>query len=458
MPRPRPVQAMARFAVAVAATALLLGGGAFAQPAPASPAPASAPAPVFVHAGVLIDGSGGAPRRDMAVVLLGDRIGDVGPWAGVARPPGAQVIDLSDRTVLPGFIDSHVHLSMTLGPGWEMAPVKVGPADAAILATVNAVKTLQAGFTTVRNLGDRFGETVALRNAIEAGLVPGPRVLTARAMLSMTGGHGDWTNAFQPGVDLGGPGVGTDGICDSPDACREAVRVQVKYGADVIKISATGGVLSPGDEIGARQFSDAELAAIVGEAHALRRKVAAHAHGADGVKAAVRAGADSIEHGSILDDEAIRLMKERGTWLVPTLLAGETVEARAKSGALPSWAVDKALAVRPLMRDSFRRAAKAGVRIAFGTDSGVSAHGLNAREFELMVQGGMTAMDAIVAATRNAATLLGVEDDRGVVQRGKRADLVAVTGDPLADIGVLARPVMVIKDGRPVGPAPGSAP
>jgi imidazolonepropionase-like amidohydrolase len=209
-------------------------------------------------------------------------------------------------------------------------------------------------------------------------------------------------------------------------------------------------VLSKGDDIGARQFSDAELQAIVTEAHALGRKVAAHAHGTDGIKAAVRAGVDSIEHGSFLDDEAIRLMKEHGTWLVPTLLAGETVLARAKSGALPAWAVDKALAVPARMQESFAHAVKGGVRIAFGTDSGVSAHGDNAREFALMVRGGLPPAAAIRAATRDAATLLGVAADRGTLEAGRRADFIAVEGDPLADITRLARPVAVYQDGRAV--------
>lgn len=443
---------------AAGAFALLALAAGWRAPAVVAAEARPEPAAVYLRAGVLIDGTGTAPRRDIGLVLKGDRIAEVAPWSRLTPPAGARVIDLSGRTVLPGFIDSHVHLSMSLGPGWEMAPVKAGAADSAILATVNALKTLRAGFTTVRNLGDRAGETVALRNAIDGGLVEGPHVLTARAMLSMTGGHGDWTNAFQPGVIIRGPGDEASGVCDSPDGCRTMVRLQVKYGADVIKVSATGGVLSAGDSIGARQFSTPELEAIVTESHALGRKVAAHAHGTSGIEAAARAGADSIEHGSILDDEAVRLMKEHGTWLVPTLLAGETVEARGKSGSLPAWAVDKALAVRPLMEGSFRRAVKAGVKVAFGTDSGVSEHGRNAREFELMVGAGMAPMDAIVAATLNAATLLGVAADRGTIEAGKRADLVAVAGDPLADIGVLARPVAVFKDGRPIEPVTGATP
>jgi imidazolonepropionase-like amidohydrolase len=440
------------------AFALLALAAGWTAPAVVAAEARPEPAAIYLHAGMLIDGTGAAPRRDIGLVLRGDRIAEVAPWSRLNPPSGARVIDLTGRTVLPGLIDAHVHLSMSLGPGWEMAPVKSGAADAAILATVNASRTLRAGFTTVRNLGDRAGETVALRNAIDGGIVEGPHVLTARAMLSMTGGHGDWTNAFQPGVVIQGPGDEATGVCDSPDACRAMVRLQVKYGADVIKISATGGVLSAGDAIGARQFSTPELEAIVAEAHALGRKVAAHAHGTDGIEAAVRAGVDSIEHGSILDDEAVRLMKEHGTWLVPTLLAGETVEIRGKSGGLPAWAVDKALAVRPLMEGSFRRAVKAGVKVAFGTDSGVSEHGRNAREFELMVGAGMPPMDAIVAATLNAATLLGVAGDRGTIEAGKRADLVVVAGDPLADIGVLARPVAVFKDGRPVEPLGAASP
>jgi len=403
-----------------------------------------------VHAGTLIDGTDAAPRRDMALALRGDRILSVGPWSAAKPPAGATVVDLSKSTVLPGLIDAHVHLSMTIGPGWETEPVRSDMAEVAIEATVNAARTLRAGFTTVRNVGDFSGETVALRQAIDAGRIEGPHVLTARSMLTMTGGHGDWTNAFSAGVRLVPPGPDLSGVCDSPDACRLAVRVQVKYGADVIKISATGGVLSKGDDIGARQFSDAELEAIVSEAHALGRKVAAHAHGTDGIKAAVRAGVDSIEHGSILDDEAVRLMKEHGTWLVPTLLAGETVEARAKAGGVPAWAAAKALAVRPLMTGSFARAVKAGVKIAFGTDSGVSAHGDNAREFVLMVGGGMTPAAAIRAATRDAATLLGVGADRGTLEPGRRADFIAVAGDPLTDVTLLSRPEAVWQDGRAV--------
>jgi imidazolonepropionase-like amidohydrolase len=435
--------------------ALLLAGMAGAPLLFAAASPA--PEPFYVRAGVLIDGTGAAPRHDVGIVIRGERIESVEPWSKVQPPKGARVVDLSGLTVLPGLIDCHVHLSMEVGKGWELEAIKGTTADAAILATVSAQRTLRAGFTTVRNLADRGGESVALRNAIDRGLVPGPRVITAREMLSITGGHGDWTNGFRPGLTLEGQDTGGTGVCDSPDACRAAVRYQIKYGADLIKISATGGVLSPGDEIGARQFSDAELQAIVAEAHALGKKVAAHAHGTAGIKAAVLAGVDSIEHGSILDDEAIRLMKEHGTYLVPTLLAGETVDERARAGALPDFAVAKAMKVRPLMQDSFRKAVAAGVRVAFGTDTGVSPHGQNAREFPLMVRSGMAPMDAILAATKNAADLLGRSADIGSIEAGKLADLVAVAGDPLKDIGVLGAPAAVYKSGAAVELAPAAS-
>ncbi len=320
------------------------------------------------------------------------------------------------------------------------------------------LRTLRAGFTTVRDVGDLGGASVPLRNAIASGLVPGPRMLTAREMLSITGGHGDGGNHFRPDLRWAGTTPLERGICDSPDACREAVRYQVKYGADLIKICATGGVLSSGDAIGARQFSDDELRAIVSEAHALGRKVAAHAHGTDGIKAAVLAGVDSIEHGSILDGEAIRLMKEHGTYLVPTLMAGETVYNRAREGQIPAFAQAKALALFPMVQASFRKAVAARVKVAFGTDSAVSPHGENAHEFELMVAAGMTPMEAIVAATRTAADLLGLAKDVGTVEPGKFADLVAVDGDPLESIAVLRKPVAVIKEGTPVDLARPSPP
>ena len=417
---------------------------------PALAAAAPADPPLVLRAARLFDGTGADLRRNVAVVIRNGRIERVASADGFQPPAGASTVNLGDVTLLPGLIDCHVHLSMELTKGWELDAIKTTPADAALVGVVGAQKTLRAGFTTVRNLGDRGGESVALKNAIDRGVLPGPRIVSARHMLSITGGHGDWNGGFRPGLSLLGFDPLEAGLCDSADACRAAVRTQVKYGADVIKISATGGVLSSGDEIGARQFSDEELRAIVSEAHLLDRKVAAHAHGTAGLKAAVLAGVDSIEHGSILDDEAIRLMKERGTALVPTLMAGETVEAAARAGSLPEFAVAKALQVRPKMVDSFRRAAAAGVRIAFGTDSAVSPHGRNAHEFELMVQGGMTPAAALKAATKTAAELLGRDAEIGTIAPGKVADLVAVPGDPLRDISVVLRPVAVFQAGREV--------
>ncbi len=406
-------------------------------------AAADAPKPLYVRVGLLIDGSGGPPRRDMAILVKGDRIEAIDTQKGLARPEGARDLDLSGRTVLPGFIDCHDHLTFLVD-----RPVLRTTADEAILGTVNALATLRAGFTTVRNVGDSDGTSVALRRAVDLGLIEGPRILTAREIITITGGHADSLNAFRPGLEIAGHGGIESGVCNSPDECRAAVRYQVKYGADLIKIAATGGVLSSGDELGARQFSDDELRAIIGEAHALGRKVAAHAHGTAGIKAAVLAGIDSIEHGSILDDEAIKMMREHGTYLVPTLMAGESVYTSAKNGRLPDYSIAKGLAVWPMMQQSFRKAHAAGVKIAFGTDSAVTPHGQNAHEFELMVQFGMTPMEAIVAATRSAADLLGRSKDLGTLEPGKYADLVAFEGDPTKDVVILKKPAAVVQGGR----------
>jgi len=433
----------ARIAAAAVLAALLPA----VRPAAAAPGSAGTAPVVYVRAGLLIDGSGGAPRRDMAILIKGDRIAAVDTQKALPRPDGARDLDLSGRTVVPGLIDCHDHLTFVVDADFKWRPVLKTTADEAILGTVNARATLRAGFTAVRNVGDSGGASVALRRAIDAGLIEGPRILTAREILSITGGHADELNAFRPGLRL----EGTDtGVCDSPDACRAAVRYQVKYGADLIKIAATGGVLSSGDELGARQFSDEELRAIVEEAHALGRRVAAHAHGTAGIKAAVRAGVDSIEHGSILDDEAVRMMKEHGTYLVPTLSAGESVYTSAKNGRLPEYSIAKGLAVWPLMQQSFRKAHAAGVKIAFGTDTAVTPHGQNAHEFELLVQFGMSPMEAIVAAKRSAADLMGRSKDLGTLEAGKYADLVAFDGDPTRDVSILKTPSLVMQGGRVV--------
>jgi imidazolonepropionase-like amidohydrolase len=403
---------------------------------------------VVIRAGRLIDGTGAAPVRNAVIVIVDGRISAVGP--DVRVPDGARVVDLSDRTVLPGFIDAHVHLTMPVigEPGWDNAIVRETAADFALRGAQHALQTLEGGFTTVRNVGASGFSDIALRDAINAGRVPGPRIEAAAHALGITGGHCDDTNGFVPGV-LGGEAGPETGAVDGLDAIRAAIRYQVKHGADVIKICATGGVLSEGDSVGAQQYMDDELAEVVAVAHSLQRRVAAHAHGTAGIKAAVRAGVTSIEHGSILDDEAVQLMKEHGTYLVPTLMAGEAVEQLAKSGGLKGERADKALAIAPVMRQSIRKAVAAGVKIALGTDAGVMPHGRNAHEFTLMVQwGGMTPMQAIVAGTSAAADLLGWSAHVGSVAPGRYGDLVAVHGDPLQDITVLEHVDWVMKGGE----------
>lgn len=410
--------------------------------------PRAAPAQVVaVRAGRLIDGTGANPQRNVVILIEAGRITAVGP--DVAVPAGARQIDLSHLTVLPGFVDAHVHLTgHVLGePGWDNAGVRETPADAALRGARHARSTLEAGFTSVRNVGAGGFADVALRDAIARGDVPGPRMQVAAHALGITGGHCDFTNGYVAGVFGAEPG-GERGVADGPDAIRAAIRFQVKHGADVIKICATGGVLSEGDSVGVQQYMADELRAVVEVAQLMERRVAAHAHGTAGIKAAVAAGVTSIEHGSILDDEAVRLMREHGTYLVPTLMAAESVERLARNGTLTGERADKALAVAPLMRSSIRRAAAGGVRIALGTDAGVFPHGTNGHEFTLLVEwGGLTPMQAIVAGTSTAAELLGWSAQVGRVAPGRYADLVAVAGDPLADIRVLERVDWVMKGG-----------
>ena len=422
---------------AALALALLL------QQAPAQQAPAA----IAIRAGALIDGRGGTPVRNAVIVVRGERIEAVG--ADVRVPAGARVIDLSRATVLPGFIDAHVHLAgRPVGEGdWLNSAVRESAADDALWGARNARLTLLAGFTTVRNVGASGFADVALRRAINAGRVPGPRIVAAAHAIGITGGHCD-NNGFVPGVLGHEPGP-LDGIADGEDQVRQAVRLQVKYGADVIKICATGGVLSEGDAVGAQQFSEAEMRAAVETAQLLGRRVAAHAHATAGIIAAARAGVTSIEHGSFMTEEAARVMVEHGTWLVPTLMAGEAVGGPAAEQRLPAWTYAKGRQAWEAMQHGFPIAVRAGVRIAFGTDAGVFPHGTNAHEFELLVSvGGLTPMQAILAGTASAATLLGLEHDVGTVEPGKYADLVAVSGDPLQDIALLRSPVFVMKGGE----------
>ena len=401
--------------------------------------------PYVIHAGTLIDGSGGEPMQDAVIIVEDGRITAVGQ--GLKEPRGATVIDLKNRTVLPGFIDAHVHLTgrhIGEGRNWENARVRDLPQEDAIRGVRNARLTLDAGFTTVRNVGAGNLTDIALRNMIQAGVVRGPRILAAANSLGITGGHCD-TNGYIPGILEPQPG---DGIADGADQIVKEVRLQVKRGADVIKFCATGGVLSEGDAVGVQQYSAAEMEALVEEAHLAERRVAAHAHGNTGIKVAVRAGVDSIEHGSELDEEAIALFKKHGTFLVPTLMAQEAVEQQAAQGLLVGLRAEKALYIAPRGRKSFTLAVAAGLKIALGSDAGVFPHGTQGREFILMAENGMTPMQALVAGTSVAADLLGIADEVGTVQAGKIADLVAVAGDPLQNIEIVTRPVFVMHEGR----------
>jgi imidazolonepropionase-like amidohydrolase len=402
---------------------------------------------VVLKAARLIDGTGAPAISNAVVVVTDNNIVAVGSGGAVTIPPDARVIDLGNVTLLPGFIDAHTHLvGRVLGdPEGDMAPAKDFESFAAILSVQNARATLMAGFTSVRNVGasGRFDD-MALRKAINEGWTPGPRMETAGHALGIRGGHCD-SNGFRPG--LFDKGI-EDGIADGVEQIRAAVRYQIKYGADVIKTCATGGVLSEGDAVGATQYSFEELKALVEEANKLDRKVAAHAHGTEGIKLAVRAGVTSIEHGSFLDEEGIRLMKEHGTFLVPTLSAAENVERAAKTGVLKGLRAEKALAAAAAIRKSIKMAVTNKVQIALGTDAGVVPHGTNAHEFVLMVEwGGMSNMDSIVAGTMNGARLLGWDKHLGSLQAGKWADIVAVSGDPLADIHAMQNVAFVMKNG-----------
>jgi len=402
---------------------------------------------VVLKAARLIDGTGGAVINNAVVVVTDNKIVAVGASGSVNVPADAKIIDLGNTTLLPGFIDAHTHLiGRVLGdPDNQTSIVKDYESFPAILSVQNARITLMAGFTSVRNVGasGRFDD-MALRKAINEGWTAGPRMETAGHALGIRGGHCD-ENGFRPG--LLDPGI-EDGVADGPEQIRAAVRYQIKYGADVIKTCATGGVLSEGDAVGATQYSFEELKALVEEANKLERKVAAHAHGTEGIKLAVRAGVSSIEHGSFLDEEGADLMKQHGTFLVPTLSAAEAVERAAKSGVLKGLRAQKALAAAASIRRAIKIATAKKVQIALGTDAGVIPHGTNAREFVLMVEwGGMSNMDAIIAGTLNGARLLGWDKNLGSLQTGKWADIVAVSGDPLADIHAMQNVVFVMKNG-----------
>jgi imidazolonepropionase-like amidohydrolase len=389
----------------------------------------------IVSAARMLDVDSGKLVSPAVLVVEDGRIAAVNPEA---PPAGAARIDLGDATLLPGFIDMHTHLTGDLEEGWVHRPVEETAADAALRGAHGAKLTLAAGFTTVREAGSRDFTDVALSKAIAAGRIEGPDIFPVGHALSITGGHCDDTG-FAPGVLENGP---ERGVADGADAAVKAVRYQIKHGAKVIKMCATAGVLSFEGPVGAQQFSEAEMRAIVEEAGRHGLKVMAHAHGSDGILAAVKAGVASIDHGSMLTDEIIREMKKRGTWLVPTTYLADSLNL----DNLPPPIRKKAEYVLPLAKESIRKAIAAGVRIAFGTDAAVIAHGTNAREFGALVDRGMTPLQAIRSATVDAAELLGVED-RGRLAAGLRADIVAVPGNPLEDIHVTERVSFVMKQG-----------
>lgn len=432
----------------LAAAAILLAGALFHHPAQAQTSVADT---VIIHAGTLLAVPGEAPSARQSIIIRGGVIsaildGFVGPDDLEDTGSGTgevAVIDLSGQFVMPGLMDMHVHLTGELGPRRKLDNVEMSKSAQAVRGLMYARRTLDAGFTTVRNLGANQEVINAMRDGIAKGYVLGPRII-ASGGVSATGGHGD-VSGFRPEIlEM----FTSQTICNGPYDCRRAVRQAVKNGADIIKITATGGVLSDVATGTEQQLTDDELAEIVATAHSLGRKVAAHAHGAGGIAAALRAGVDSIEHGTYTDRDAIRLFKRNGAWLVPTMLAGETVVRMAKETDIFSPAIKaKAIAVGSQMMTTHKRAYEAGVNIAFGTDSGVSHHGDNAREFLLMRQIGMSEMEMLVAATVSGAELIGMSDTLGTIEVGKQADIIATGGSPLENIEELLDVDFVMKGG-----------
>lgn len=427
--------------LSILALALALPAAALAQTPPAARSEI-----VALKAARLFDGVHGTVTPNGVIVVEGGRIKASGSQLPI--PAGARVIDLGNATLLPGFIDAHTHLTDESGDNWYKDVIdglQRTVAERAIRATLLARRTLEAGFTTVRNVGAGDWIDVGLKKSINDGVVSGPRILTAAHALGARGGHCD--NGGFPYLTFGRESGIEDGIASGPDQFRDAVRLQHKYGADLIKVCATGGVLSQGDAVDAPQITQAEMDALVDEAHRLGLKTAAHAHGAEGAKVAVRAGIDSIEHGSFLDEEALQMMKAKGTYLVPTLMAGEYAGGRKATRQYPPEIAAKAKAALEARSASFKMALAMGVKIAFGTDSGVSPHGRNAEEYALMVEHGMSPSAALMTGP-SAATLLGIDKVTGTIEAGKQADIVAVPGDVLADIHATEKPVFVMKGGQ----------
>jgi imidazolonepropionase-like amidohydrolase len=412
----------------------------------ASPSLAQTPVEqiIVIHAGRLLDRPGRPPRGPSTIFVRSGKI--IAVQEGFAAPePGARLVDLSRHFVLPGLIDSHVHITFEIDAGFQLRLAQSDPATYAIAGVSFADRTLQAGFTTVQDMASPGRASIALRDGINAGRIAGPTILAANQIISVSAGHGDvvgFSSNAAPGMRQGNYGL----TCDGADECRRAVRIQVRAGADFIKVAATGGVISNIAAGLGQQMSDDELKAVVETAHSLGRRVTAHAHGDDGIAAALRAGVDSVEHGVYVSAASIALFRTTGAWLVPTLLAASSASADARAGRLPAASVPKAIEAAEASRRNIRAAIAGGTRIAFGTDSGVSPHGRNAREFALLVEAGMTPAQAIKAATVDAAEMMRLPEI-GSIAAGKDADIVAVSGDPLTDVTRLEQVEFVMRRG-----------